>query len=117
MNEALEGDLISDLLPLTSGSIHLTAAQLEQLLFRAAQLAYEAAELKRQTYATTPDGLRDKTIHRYKRVPYHTALSQSSTLQDVPTTGTETWLGDSINPIPSDCASRLFLNYPSPVLL
>lgn len=114
--EAIEGELVQDLLP-SSGSPHITNEQLKKLLLQTAEIAYAQAEKQRLYYAKTPDGLRDKTIHNYKPVPYRIALQQSSPILQIPGTGEETWQGDSINPIPSECSDILFLSYPKPLLL
>ena len=111
--------ILTDLIPTEDdgGDVSLTSRELVQLLKRTAEIAYEAAEARRQTFATTPDGRRDKTIHGYKPLPYHTVLGQSTPLLLIEGTGTEEWHGDTPFELPSEVAATFFSNFPSPLLL
>lgn len=116
MSEQVEGELVSDLLPLKSGSIQLTGEELEELLKRAAFKGYQLAEAHRQAFLTTPDGLLDRTIHAYEPVPYTQALSESSPILDIPDSQVP-WYGTEPNELPSEIAAKHFLSYPPPLPL
>ena len=108
MDTLVDDNIITDIIPFETEHISLTPRQLAHILKRTAEVAYEAAEAKRQAFLTTPDGLRDKTIHGYKPLPYHLALAQSSLLKPVPLTGTEKWNGDKPFELPPEVAQLHF---------
>src|SRR5205823_12356749 len=86
--EPIEGDLMQDLVPTVGENkvYTLSAEQLEELVRRVAETAYQEAEKVRQSFQRTPDGLLDKTLSNYKP-----ATPVSEPLLTVEGSGTEKW--------------------------